>query len=193
MMVRSFRSVLAEQCAPTLMGLKAASLFRWQDPKQSLDEIRSCAAELRDMGLSMRVLKVCHRTNAALFYVYSAPELQRFLSNPETQAFLMQAGYKMEGSLPEVLWQLSGRLCLEGAFPHEIGVFLGYPLEDVIGFIENNGRNYTCIGCWKAYGDPRSAQARFDAYHRCTEYCRSVFCPGMPLAYFSAAAQAACA
>lgn len=192
-MDRSFRSVLAEQCAPTLTGMKAASLFRWQNPQQSLDEIRACAAELRDMGLRLRVLKVCHRTNAALFYVYCAPQLQRILSDSATCAFLTRTGYELGGEIPSVLRQLSGRLCLEGEFPHEIGVFLGYPLEDVIGFIENNGRNYTCLGCWKAYGDPCRAQERFDAYHRCTEYCRSVFCPGMPLARFSAAAQATCA
>lgn len=189
----SFRSVLVEQCAPTLMGLKAASLFRWQNSQQSSDEIRSCIAELQDMGLSIRVLKVCRRTNAAIFYVYSAAELQSILSDPEIYAYLTQSGYDLKSGLPEILHQLSERLCLEDAFPHEIGLFLGYPLKDVIGFIKNNGRNYTCIGYWKAYGDPRRAQARFDVYHRCTEYCRSMYYSGIPLAYFSAASQAAIA
>ena len=38
-------------------------------------------------------------------------------------------------------------------FPHEIGIFLGYPLADVAGFIRNKGRNCKCIGTWKVYGD----------------------------------------
>lgn len=191
-MEKSFRGVLAEQCAPTLAGIKAGSLFRWQDPRGSLEEIRTCAAELRAMGLSLRVLKVCRRTNAALFYVYRDTEVRRILSGAAC-GFLTRLGYEMKGALPSILRQLSGRLCLEEAFPHEIGLFLGYPLEDVIGFIENNGRNYTYIGCWKAYGDPHRAKARFDAYRRCTDLCRSLFYPGMPLAHFSAAAQALCA
>ena len=37
-------------------------------------------------------------------------------------------------------------------FPHEIGVFLGYPLEDVVGFIRHRGKCFTCCGCWKSYG-----------------------------------------
>ena len=54
-----------------------------------------------------------------------------------------------------MLRQLSRRLCCEADFPHEIGVFLGYPLTDVVGFIENQGRNFTCCGCWKGCAQTR--------------------------------------
>ncbi len=67
-----------------------------------------------------------------------------------------------------MLRQLSRRLCCEADFPHEIGVFLGYPLYDVVGFIENQGRNFTCCGCWKAYGDPDAAQQHFAQLNKCT-------------------------
>ena len=40
------------------------------------------------------------------------------------------------GTADELLAQLAERLCCEQDFPHEIGVFLGYPLADVIGFIK---------------------------------------------------------
>ncbi len=53
---------------------------------------------------------------------------------------------------------LSQRLCCEEDFPHEIGVFLGYPLADVIGFIQNRGKNFTACGYWKVYTDPTAAQ-----------------------------------
>ena len=33
-------------------------------------------------------------------------------------------------------------------FPHEIGIFLGYPAHDVRGFIENGGKNCRFIWCW---------------------------------------------
>ena len=52
----------------------------------------------------------------------------------------------MKKTVDGFLRQLSNRLCLEHDFPHEIGIFLGYPLEDVVGFIENQGKNYTCSG-----------------------------------------------
>lgn len=48
-------------------------------------------------------------------------------------------------------------------FPHEIGLFLGYPLEDVQGFIENRAEGYKCVGCWKVYGDEEYAKQEFRA------------------------------
>lgn len=36
-------------------------------------------------------------------------------------------------------------------FPHEMGLLLGYPIEDVKGFINNDGKNYLHIGYWKVY------------------------------------------
>lgn len=57
---------------------------------------------------------------------------------------------------------------LEQAVPHEIGYFLGYPVSDVRGFIEHEGRDFLCCGCWKVYANVRSAQYRFARYKRCT-------------------------
>ena len=46
---------------------------------------------------------------------------------------------------------LKYRLLKRTCFPHEIGVFLGYPLEDVKGFIDNKGKNCESCGVWKVY------------------------------------------
>lgn len=57
-------------------------------------------------------------------------------------------------------------------FPHEVGLFLSYPPEDVKGFIENRAANAKCTGVWKVYGDERQAQQTFDRYKKCTQtYC----------------------
>ena len=58
-------------------------------------------------------------------------------------------------------------------FPHEIGLFLGYPYEDVIGFIKNKGKNYTYCGYWKTYGDPEISKKKFQQFQKCVfEYKR---------------------
>ena len=57
----------------------------------------------------------------------------------------------------------------ESSFPHEIGLFLGYPLADVQGFIAHCGRNYRLCGCWKVYGDPCFAQRCFAKYKKCRD------------------------
>lgn len=63
---------------------------------------------------------------------------------------------------------LMDRLAAREGFPHEIGLFLGYPPEDVRGFIENNAKCSKCVGAWKVYGDERAAKRLFAKYEKCT-------------------------
>ncbi len=90
------------------------------------------------------------------------------MAQPEVRKFLRSLGYDVSAGYDGLLRQLGLRLRGCQDFPHEIGVFLGYPLEDVRGFIANQGRNYTCCGCWKSYGDPAEAHRRFSSYRACT-------------------------
>ena len=63
----------------------------------------------------------------------------------------------------------TGRLKNDDEFPHEIGLFLGYPPEDVLGFIKNGAENCKRLGCWKVYGDEENALKTFKKYEKCTE------------------------
>lgn len=157
-MERSFEAVLVEQCATTLAGVKPASLFRYQgaDKRQPREAAARWAKELAPYGITIRVLKYCPQTGACLIYLYRAGMASVDpLGAIHPAPFWRGRGMGRIRAVRELLRQLSRRLCLEREFPHEIGVFLGYPLEDVVGFIRNRGRNYTCCGYWKAYGDRR--------------------------------------
>ena len=58
-------------------------------------------------------------------------------------------------------------------FPHEIGLFLSYPPEDVKGFLEH--RPCKCVGCWKVYENEEAAKKTFAKYKACTRvYCRQL-------------------
>ena len=107
-----------------------------------------------------------HETRA-LVYVYREGLLQKELENPENAAFLKSYGYE-NTDIAYALNRLKTRVaeCKEG-FPHEIGVFLNYPLGDVIGFIENKGHNYKCKGCWKVYCNECETQKTFQRYQKC--------------------------
>ena len=182
-MERSFEAVLVEQCATTLAGMKPASLFRYQgtEKRQPREAAAHWARELEPYGIILRVLKCCPQTGACLIYLYRAGWLQAILEEPATRAFLTRQGYQTDQDCRDLLRQLSGRLCLEKEFPHEIGVFLGYPLEDVVGFIRNQGQGFTCCGCWKVYGDPEAARQRFAGYRRCTDSWREQLRQGVAI------------
>lgn len=172
-MERTFETVMVEQCAPTLVGVKPASLFRYQPGP--FDEGRVPLDRWQDVlaarGIQVQVLKTCPQTGASMIYLYRKAWIEQILRQPEIRRFLSQRGYCPDAGYRELLLQLSRRLCLEEEYPHEIGVFLGYPLEDVVGFIRHRGRDFICCGMWKVYGDAAAAQRRFDCYRRCTRIC----------------------
>lgn len=197
-MRQSFEMILAAQCAPTLAGVKPASLFRWSpDRTAGLMDSRRETGETEELrwkrilapcGIHLRVLKVCPRTGDRLVYLYREHWIREILNTADVRDFLSGMGYDIADNCSGLLRQLGQRLCTEAPFPHEIGVFLGYPLEDVTGFMQHHGQNYTYCGCWKVYGNPEEAKRRFAEYHRCTAfYCESVR-SGIPLTSLLAAA-----
>lgn len=165
----SLESLIAFHCAPALAGIKAANLFTWRHVQaRSADgSLEAARARLAAFDISMETLCRCERY--ALILVYRE-ELLRKAFTPEAETFLEGYGYPAGSSVAEKLSHLKSRLTACGEFPHEIGVFLDYPLADVKGFIENRGGGYKACGLWKVYGDKDGTLALFERYKRCTEY-----------------------
>jgi hypothetical protein len=165
--------MIVQHCAPTLAGMKTGNLFScpYQTKKELQDDIRRMNHLLGPKGV--RVLLMRCMGGRALIYLYRPGHLRRDFSDKEAAALLSQYGYAAE--YPErCLARLAGRLRASGEFPHEIGLFLGYPPEDVRGFIENKAAGCKCVGCWKVYGDEEKAKQTFCRYRRCTDiYCDS--------------------
>ena len=120
--------------------------------------------------------------------VYHNGQLERRLADERVQRVLAWFGYPVGQPLEALLKMLRRRIALNEGFPHEIGLFLGYPLEDVEGFIRNKGQGYTCCGHWKSYGDPAEARRRFAGYRACTETYRRRYDGGTPITQLIVAA-----
>lgn len=170
-------------CAPTLAGVKSAGLFRFPpgEPEQFARQFKAWRGRLGRWGLSLLALKRCRRTGSYLLYLYRNSALDRELGEPRVRSYLAGLGYFAGGSCRDLLRQLAGRLCFQEEFPHEIGLFLGYPLEDVVGFIQNKGRGYVCCGLWKSYGDPGAARRYFERCRACTVAYKRRYAAGIPL------------
>ena len=164
--------LVVRQCAPTLAGIKTGSLFRaaYTDKKALLAQIRDINQRLREKGLCLIPLRF--REGNALLYLYRPERLQLDLKNDLARRTLLDAGY--ENQSPERCVVNLIRRLQGDEFPHEIGLFLSYPPEDVQGFIDNHARNFKLSGLWKVYGDEAYARAAFAKYKKCTDiYCRS--------------------
>ncbi|GLB32285.1 hypothetical protein LAD12857_42080 [Lacrimispora amygdalina] len=163
---------LIEYCSPTLASLKTANLFNHSfTSKEELNrQLEYLNLQLGEKGISL--IELYRRGNKALIYVYRKSHLMKDLNRPGVSRFLKNYGYEtMDVDL--ALARLKIRLKEEEGFPHEIGLFLGYPLGDVIGFIRNSGKNCKCLGCWKVYCNECEAVKTFARYQKCrTIYSR---------------------
>ena len=111
-----------EHCSPTLASIKTGNLFTYK--YESEEELWK-----REKGVSLTVLRRSEKK--ALIYVCRFSSLERDLKKPGVANFIKKYGY--ESTDPAyALERLRSRLAQREDFPHEIGLFLGYPLGDLI-------------------------------------------------------------
>ncbi len=167
---------IIKNCSPTLAGIKTGSLFcaSYQSGSEKTEVLRKWNKMLLKKGL--RAVPFENRYGGELVYIYRISRLKKDLSENLAGEILTARGYCPDLlDCPEkCVAELSKRIKNGEEFPHEIGIFLGYPPEDVRGFIEKRKCKFT--GCRKVYGDVAAAKKQFAQYKKCTEiYSRLYF------------------
>ena len=162
--------------APTLAGIKTGNLIScsYTSKEQIISDNRKLIKRLKDKGI--RLIPMRFFDSRALVYVYRPAHLRRDFSGNEVVELLEKYGYPPLH--PEkCIVLLADKMKKSSDFPHEIGLFLSYPPEDVKGFIENKPGSCKCTGCWKVYGDCEKAAKTFAKYQKCTDiYCKCHRC-----------------
>lgn len=206
---------LIEFCAATLASLKSASLFniRFDSQEDAEEQVALWNDRLQDKGIRLVILRRTLGGQAecrALVYVYRKRQLEKVLRNPDVADFLRNYGYweiygevygacdgfcedgfeeSFEESFAErAIARLRNRVAESSDFPHEIGIFLDYPLGDVQGFIDNEGRNFKCVGCWKVYCDECASLKKFAQYRKCRDVYRRLWQQGRSVLQLTVAA-----
>lgn len=179
--MKNLDQLLAAHAAPVLAGLKTANLVACPrtGAEDLAERVRPYATALAPRGVRFRVLCACERR--ALLLVYRPAQLLDDLAQPEARQMLRRAGYPMVQGLDALLDHLALRIRWESDFPHEIGLFLGYPVEDVRGFQEQGGRDCKLTGYWKVYGDAQAARRLFRRFDRCRSYACACVANGMTI------------
>jgi len=127
-------------------------------------------------------IHILHKTGSSvLVMVYHRALLETTIFEAKACSFLRRLGYPCQKTCLTYLECLADRFNLTKnacgeTFPHEVGLFLGYPVEDVSGFIRHKGMNYKLCGYWKVYGDVDYAVDRFSLYDRCRQKMHSAVC-----------------
>ena len=168
-------NALIAHCSPTLAGLKSASMvnYAFTDSERLYRQLDQCRRALGAKGVSLRIIKISG--GKALIYVYRRRMVQKELRGKNVFDFLSGYGYETD-QIDYCIEMLASRISSQSDFPHEIGLFLGYPLEDVKGFIRHKGQNCRCVGCWKVYCNECEAMKTFARFGKCKEvYCDLFF------------------
>lgn len=154
--------------APTLAGIKTGSLFpyRYRSKVEAITELRGLNRRLAPKGLRLLPLRMTE--DFAMLYLYRPGQLGADLQNGDAALLLREAGYPAYDEAA-CIRELRRRLAECEDFPHEIGLFLSYPPEDVRGFMEHRDFGCKCVGCWKVYGDEQAARRKFAQYRQCTD------------------------
>lgn len=189
-MLRKLEEEFIRQCSPTLAGLKIGSLFRFVftrgvTPSAQVQELRR---QVEMKGLKIVILSQRLSDNSALIYVYRVSRITALLEKEEIKAFFKQRGYKKYTEINPLLYEISLRINLGQEFPHEIGVLLGYPLDEVLAYINAPRDKSLCTGCWKVYKNPEEAQRYYEKCAHCTRIYWKCFVQGTSLQKLTVAA-----
>ncbi len=159
--------------SPTLANMKPASLISMNNAADG----EECLRKLEKRGLMFFPLS--NSKGQRLLLVYRRDKLEQVLSAPRAKDILKYFAY------PE---SLDGRLeflrkrFLAAPCPHEVGLFLGYPPEDVKGFIENRGKGALYSGLWKVYSNKESAEKTLEKWAKCRRKYMECFRSGTDIA-----------
>lgn len=148
-----FLKWLTVELAPTIMGEKPSILLTFTDNNRfhRLSYWRNFgAAFLRQAVIDWTIMRQSLNSITILFY--HPDSLERCLEQADNCRFLAAFGYSSEYSLAKNMDYLKQRY--QHGCPHEIGVFLGIPLKDVLGFMGKGRECGSCRGMWRIYGDP---------------------------------------
>lgn len=165
-------------CAPVIKNVKMSCMFAVPSAYRSM-----VISVFRHTKMKVRCL--CQGAGRALMYVYRPEQTQACLSEPDVISFLRTYGYP-EGDAEACLDHLSERIAFfynsPQTYPHEMGIFLGYPLEDVRGFILHEGKESSYTGYWKVYSDVEKAKRTFRLFDEAKEQSVLEFMSGKRVA-----------
>lgn len=157
-------SVIAFGAAPTVCGKKPSSLLAFNSGGKNLLALwRQYGKDVSD-SFNVKCFILKEQQGSITVLLYREKMLDACIKAKHNKSFLQRMGYNDSDTLEQKLYQLKKRF--EDMCPHEVGIFLGIPLEDVEGFIKHKGK--ACLMCryWKVYQNVRRAELLFDLYDK---------------------------
>jgi hypothetical protein len=169
---KEFMEWFVQLIAPVLTGAKPAEILSFpNDEKHSyrLDAIKSSIKLNRKLFYT----EFSYCSKCTKLFIYNINALDETLRDKRNSRFLVQLGYPVEYDFAKCVDVLMNKM-KSGNIPDEIGVFLGYPVKDVIGFMGHSSLKLTKVNGWRVYGDPRLSDIRYNDFLKAKEKIREM-------------------
>lgn len=186
-----FVRTLVAQAGLVIWGAKPAAVFgftpcAWKrggaGRKRLLSARLFAIYERATRTYGVRLAWLAAHGEGCMLLAWRPSQVEELLCDPAARELLEEVGLPSR-SARDLVSALIGRLrsyyAGRAAFPHEIGLVLGYPVEDVRGFMADGGRGAKAVGRWRCYGDVEAARARFDELGRCERVCKQLYSAGV--------------
>lgn len=151
---------ICSQCASVLFKIKPAATLTLTISESKL--LRECIS-----GIDISFYPLSYKWDSITWFIYKEEVLIKTLNKADVRYILEKLGYQTQ-ELTHCFNCLRKRFNNfhreKQDFPHELGLFLDYPTEDVIGFVMNKGKGCRYCGYWKVYSDVEEAKKTFYRY-----------------------------
>lgn len=190
-----FVACLVRQAGLVVAGHKPAALFSFSARDAGADArtagrvpaavgrlLSVYAPQLADCGV--RLAWLARRDRGAMVLAWRPDAVRGLVSDEKVCEFLATRGLctqTPERLMAGIVSRLRSYYARRAEFPHEIGLVLGYPLEDVQGFMADGGRGAHACGYWKVYGDVTAARLRFDELAHHERRLNRLYSEGVPV------------
>lgn len=154
-------SFLKFNIAPTISKLKASTLVNLKSKNRNLKAIWDLYNNNLSRKLNIEYYILKENPDGYLILFYDNKLLKNKIFDEKCHNYLLENGYSnchtLEDFLIKLKYNFNNNIC-----PKEIGIFLDYPLEDVLDF--STCRKCKCIGYWKCYNDEKYCKNLFELF-----------------------------
>jgi len=151
---------LVETLGPVILGAKPAEIISYPKFDCSRCEKLQAIDVNFEKAIKVKYRKVVQENGQIKIIFYDPKHLDRSLNDLRHRKFLSSMGYPLNGTTEEYLDILTRKL-KKGYCPDEIGIFLGYPLKDVLGYMGHPSLKLTKVQYWRVYGNSKVSDEKY--------------------------------
>lgn len=160
-----FRFNIIKKLGPVLLGQKPIHLFCFREDFKYKDEILNDVYLNFDglKNIKYEIIHSCNDTVKILFY--NVKNIKKVLKCQKKRAFLSSIGLPDDMPYTFYLNHIIVHL-RDNIIPPEIGIFFGYPVKDVIGYMGHPSLKLSFVKGWEYYGNPKLSEKVYKGFSK---------------------------